>query len=130
MKKPLLILLFLLSAEIAKAQDSITTLKGLAADTALFTVVDEEPRIPRNFGEYLLKNLQTDSAHKTSGVVVLKFVVEKDGSLSNIRVIKSLSPYWDNKAVQILRNSPKWFPGSQGGKIVRCLYNFPIRLAN
>ena len=130
MKKPLLILLFLLSAGIAKAQDSITTLKGLAADTALFAVVDEEPRTPRNFGEYLLKSMQTDSAHRTSGVVVLKFVVEKDGSLSNIRVIKSLSPYWDNKVIQILKNSPKWFPGSQNGKIVRCLYNFPFRLAN
>ncbi|WP_183574689.1 energy transducer TonB [Mucilaginibacter sp. X5P1] len=130
MKKPLFVILLLIVAGIAKAQDSITTLKGLAADTALFTVVDEEPKTPRNFGEYLLKSVQTDTAHKTSGLIVLKFVVEKDGSLSNIRVIKNLSPYWDNEAIRILKNSPKWFPGSQNGKIVRCLYNFPIRLAN
>ena len=130
MKIPLLILLFLLSAGIAKSQDSITTLKGLAADTALFAVADVEPKAPRNFGEYLLKNMQTDSAHKTSGLIVLNFVVEKDGSLSRIRVVRSLSPYWDNKAIQIMKNSPKWFPGSQNGKIVRCTYNFPIRLAN
>jgi len=91
MKKPLLILFMILSAYIAKAQDVITTLKGVAADTAIFTVVDINPKMPRDFGQYLFKCMQANSMHKTKGAMLLTFIVEKDGSLSNIKVIKKLS---------------------------------------
>ena len=60
------------------------------------------------------------------GKVYLQFVIEKDGSLSNIKVIRSVDPEIDNEAIRVLVQSPKWSPGKQQGRPVRVNYIFPI----
>lgn len=60
------------------------------------------------------------------GKVYIQFVIEKDGSLSNIKVIRSVDPEIDKEAIRVLEQSPKWTPGKQQGRPVRVNYIFPI----
>lgn len=61
------------------------------------------------------------------GHLVVSFIVEKDGSLSNIEVIKNLDPSCDYEATRVVKMSPKWNPGKQNGQPVRVRYTFPIK---
>ncbi len=61
------------------------------------------------------------------GTVLVEFVVERDGSVSNARVIVSQHPELDNEAIRVVKKMPKWKPGKQMGKAVRCYFNLPIR---
>ena len=61
-----------------------------------------------------------------SGKVYISFVVEKDGSLTDIKVVRPLGSGTDEEAVRVLKNSPKWKPGIQNGRPVRVAYTMPI----
>ena len=61
------------------------------------------------------------------GTVLLEFVVEKDGSISNAKPLVSLYPECDAEAIRIVNKMPKWKPAKQNGKPVRCYFNLPIR---
>lgn len=115
----------------AKAQKS-DTLKGLEADTLVFITVEHEPEFPggvKGFNKFLYKNLKWPDKTGTidvQGKVFIMFVVEKDGTLSNIHVIRGLYPEFDTEAIRVMRLSPKWKPGTQNGHVVRVYYNMPI----
>ncbi len=78
---------------------------------------------------YLSHNIKypTDARRNNiQGMVVLAFVVEKDGSISDIVVSKSVSPSIDQEAIRVLKKMPKWVPGRQFGRPVRTSYSVPI----
>jgi len=60
-------------------------------------------------------------------MVALSFVIEKDGTLSNIRIIKSVHPLLDDEALRVMRLMPAWIPGKQDGENVRMQFNMPIK---
>jgi len=60
------------------------------------------------------------------GRVVCTFVVEKDGSITNVRVSRGVDPSLDKEAVRVIQNMPKWEPGMQNGKPVRVRYTLPV----
>src|ERR1700750_670630 len=98
--------------------------KGQQADTSIYTGIEREPAPEMSMSKYL-KGIQAnikypDSAanKRIEGKVVLTFVVEKDGSLSDIQVLRGVSPDIDAEAVRVLKNAPKWKPGKQHGKLV------------
>ena len=81
------------------------------------------------FYAYLGKTLNYPSQAKRQGVsgkVFVEFVVDKDGSLSNIRVMKGIGAGCDEEAVRVIKNSPHWKPGKQRGKAVRVRMVVPI----
>lgn len=63
------------------------------------------------------------------GRVVVSFIVEKDGSLSNIKAMQSVSPDMDAEAIKVVKNSPKWIPGTQFGRPVRANFIVPINFS-
>lgn len=67
--------------------------------------------------------------NNVQGKVFLSFVVEMDGSLTNIKVERRLGSGTDEEAVRVLEESPKWIPGMQNGRPVRVKYNIPISFA-
>jgi len=80
-------------------------------------------------GEYLSANLHyPDSAryHNIEGRVVIKFVVNEDGSISDAVVIKGIDKYCDEEALRVVRNMPPWKPGYQNGKYVKVYFSLPI----
>ena len=60
------------------------------------------------------------------GLVIVSFVVEKDGSISGAKVKRSVDPSLDKEALRIIRSMPRWTPGKQGGKPVRVKYTVPV----
>ncbi|MFA6086199.1 energy transducer TonB [Mucilaginibacter sp.] len=66
---------------------------------------------------------------KTEGRVIITFVVETDGTLTDIRVVRSLSVDTDAEAIRIIKLSPKWKPGNQHGQLVRVQYAMPIKFS-
>ncbi|WP_306353980.1 energy transducer TonB [Flavobacterium sp. '19STA2R22 D10 B1'] len=79
------------------------------------------------FYAYVAKNFKTpEVSSDLKGRVIVNFVVEKDGSLSDINVIRDLGFGTGKEAIRILKASPKWNPGIQNGRPVRVLYSLPI----
>ena len=60
------------------------------------------------------------------GRVVVRFVVEKDGHISDVTVLRSVEPSLDKEAVRVVKNMPRWTPGKQGGKPVRVRFTVPV----
>ena len=60
------------------------------------------------------------------GRVVTTFVVERDGSISDVKVIKSVDPSLDKEAVRVVKSMPKWNPGKQNGAAVRVKFTLPV----
>ncbi|SDP87185.1 outer membrane transport energization protein TonB [Mucilaginibacter sp. OK268] len=98
----------------------------------VFTSVEKVPEFPGGveaFGQFLGKSIKYPKADREKGVqgrVIITFVVEKDGSLSGLKVLKGVSKTIDAEAVRVLKLSPKWKPGIEGHKKVRVQYTVPI----
>lgn len=103
----------------------------IKTDTIL-TFVDEEPIFPG--GDYEMKKFisnnivypQDDIYLNIQGRVVVKFAVEKDGSISNISIIRSLSVNCDKSAIELIKKMPNWKPGKINGNPVRVWCTIPI----
>lgn len=79
--------------------------------------------------EYLTKNLKYPAkaaAANEEGRVVVKFVVEADGSIGETEIIRSASPSLDAEAVRLIKSMPRWTPGKINGQAVACTYTLPI----
>lgn len=117
-----------------------TTIEGpvskadtMKADNSLvFTSVEQVPEFPGGitaFGQFLAKNIRypADSRKKgNQGRVIITFVVEKDGALSNVRIARGVAPDIDAEALRVMKQSPNWKPGIQNGHPVRVAYTVPI----
>lgn len=98
-----------------------------------FAIVDKMPSFPGGIGalmQYLTEKIKYPEEAKKmhlQGRVFLQFIVEADGSITHIRVLRGVSPSLDAEAVKVIRNMPRWIPGSQRGKPVRVRFNLPIK---
>ena len=98
----------------------------------VFNVVEDMPQFPggaTKLFEYLAQNVNYPTeAEKANiqGRVIATFVVEKDGSISNAEVVKSVAPSLDAEALRVINAMPNWIPGKQNGKEVRVKYTVPI----
>jgi len=80
--------------------------------------------------EFLRANLKYPEVARNnniSGQVFLEFVVERDGSISGVKVIVGVYPELDQEAMRVVKMMPRWKPGKQMGKAVRCFFNIPVR---
>jgi protein TonB len=131
MKKTLITFSMVAAFAVAKAQTS-DTLKGLRADTLIFVAVQQPPTFPGGMGkwlEYVKRNLnypEKDKAEGFAGKVFVTFVIEKDGSVSNPRVVRGIGGACDVEARRLVKDSPKWNPGMQNEKAVRVQYTTMI----
>ena len=101
-------------------------------ETKVFDVVEEMPQFPGGpsaLMQYLSSNIKYPVVAEENGVqgrVVCTFVVERDGSITDVRVIKSVDPSLDKEAVRVVKSMPKWIPGKQNGSAVRVKYTVPV----
>ncbi|MFY0483219.1 energy transducer TonB [Flavobacterium sp. PLA-1-15] len=94
--------------------------------------VEVKPEYPDGNGvyiKYISENYNPPADSPEDLNVFAKFVVEKNGSLSDIQIIRSPSPLVEKEVIRILKNSKRWKPGIQNGKPVRTLYTLPIHFA-
>lgn len=77
------------------------------------------------WSKFLQRNMRYPDTD-AQGRVIVSFIVERDGSLTDIKVMRGVSPELDNEALRVLKMAPKWKPGLQAGKPVRVQFNIPI----
>ncbi|HPU47465.1 MAG TPA: TonB family protein [Bacteroidales bacterium] len=98
----------------------------------IFTFVEEYPEFPggdRALREFILNNIQYPEVARRSdiiGTVYVQFVVEKDGSISDVKVVRGIGGGCDEEAVRVVKSMPKWEPGKQRGVPVRVYFTLPI----
>ncbi|MBR4560755.1 MAG: TonB family protein [Bacteroidales bacterium] len=98
----------------------------------IFQIVEEMPAYPggdAKLMEYVAKNIKYPQIARETGIqgrVFVGFVVEPDGSVSNVKVLRGIGGGCDEEAMRVVKSMPKWKPGKQRGKAVRVSYMLPV----
>ena len=98
----------------------------------IFQVVEEMPEFPGGMGEcmkFLGKNIKYPTISQENGVqgrVIVQFVVNRDGSIVDVKVVRSADEHLSEEAVRVVKLMPKWKPARQGNKTVRSRFNLPV----
>lgn len=106
--------------------------KHVVEETKIFTVVEQMPLFPGGDAAlmgYLRDNIHYPTVAAENGVqgrVVVGFVVERDGSITDVNVLRSVDPSLDREAMRVVKSMPKWTPGKQNGSTVRVKYQVPV----
>ena len=104
-------------------------------EAQIFQVVEDMPAFPGNVTKWISKNVKYPVLAMENGIqgkVFVQFVIEKDGSITDVKVSRGVDASLDKEAVRVVKAMPKWKPGKQRGKPVRVSYTLPIffQLAN
>lgn len=103
------------------------------ADDHIFEYLEEMPEFPGGAGEmmkWLNKNMvypPIAAENNIQGRVMVSFVVEPDGSISNVNIARGVDPNLDKEAMRVVSKMPKWKPGMQTGKPVRARFTLPVQ---
>lgn len=102
-------------------------------DVIPFAIVEDKPMFQgkdaNEFTKWVYNNIVYPEIAKENGVqgrVTLQFEIGKDGTVTNVKVLRGVDSSLDKEAVRVVSNSPKWTPGKQRGKAVKVKYNFPV----
>lgn len=97
-----------------------------------FAVIEDKPVFPGGDAE-LLKYLATETQYPViarengiEGKVFVSFVIDKDGSVTDVKILRGVDPYLDKEAMRVVRSMPNWKPGKQRGKSVKVQYQLPL----
>jgi protein TonB len=112
----------------------------------IFKVVEDMPRYPgcedisdkderkmcaqQKMLEFIYKNIKYPAIARENGIegtVVVSFVVEKDGSITDARVVRDIGAQCGDEALRVVNDMPKWVPGKQRGRAVRVQFNLPVK---
>ena len=110
---------------------SITETQAQGKDK-VYDIVEVMPQYPGGMPElmqYLAKNIKYPIQAQKKGIegrVTVRFIVEKDGSISNVTVVRHIHPLLDKEAVRVIKAMPKWSPGMLNRKPVRVKFNIPV----
>ena len=111
------------------ADNGIVAVEEVVEEEEIFQIV-EDPAGFDGLNKYLADNIQYPRISRdndSQGKVFVRFVVNADGSVQNVQVLKSSGDkYLDDEAVRVVSNMPKWKPGRQAGKAVRCWFTLPV----
>ncbi len=120
--------------EVLKAKQMLATeiVKPKVEENKVFEYVEQMPSFPGGMAalmQYLSKNIKYPPVAEEmniQGRVICTFVVERDGSVSDIRIAKSVDPSLDKEAIRVVSAMPRWIPGRQNGQNVRVKYTLPV----
>jgi protein TonB len=129
MKRLALLLSAIFLTNIAFCQEEVK----VSDDEAIFFVVEVQPEFPGGMDSmyaFIQKNLIYPEKAKAEGIegrVFITFTIEKDGSVSNVKILRGIGGGCDEAAKEVIEKMPKWKPGTQRGKPVRVQFNLPIK---
>jgi protein TonB len=129
MKRLALLLSAIFLTNIAFCQEEVK----VSDDEAIFFVVEVQPEFPGGMDSmyaFIQKNLIYPEKAKAEGIegrVFITFTIEKDGSVSNVKILRGIGGGCDEAAKEVVEKMPKWKPGTQRGKPVRVQFNLPIK---
>lgn len=118
--------------EVLKLKETVAQPEPKPEPEKIFEVVEQMPSFPggdKALMDFLQNNVKYPVVAQENGVqgrVVISFVVEKDGSITDVRVVRSVDPSLDKEAARVVKSMPRWIPGKQNGAAVRVKYNVPV----
>ena len=118
--------------EVLKAKEVIATEPIRPNPKKVYDVVEQMPSFPggmKAMMDYLAKNIRYPAKavkNKIQGRVIVQFIVDEKGNLSDIKVVKSAEPSLNAEAVRVVKSMPRWNPGMQNGKAVKVRYTLPV----
>ena len=98
-------------------------------ENKVFDIAEQMPSFKGNVNQWLAQNLSYPAVAAENGIqgrVIVNFVVEKDGSISNVQVVRSVDPALDREAVNTVKRMPKWNPGMNNGQPARVKFTLPV----
>lgn len=98
-------------------------------ENKVFDIAEQMPSFKGNVNQWLSQNLTYPAVAAENGIqgrVIVNFVVEKDGSISNVQVVRSVDPALDREAVNVVKRMPKWNPGMNNGQPARVKFTLPV----
>ena len=132
----LILLVIVIAPASANAQDkrgkTTQTRKDTTTDDKVYEVCEQMPIFEGGDAallKYLRENLKYPDKTKDRGVqgrLVIGFIVEKDGSLTDVKVLRHVDIALDAEALRVVKGMPKWIPGCQDEQLVRVRYNVPV----
>lgn len=120
------------SGEVLKLKEAVAQPEPKPEVEKVFDVVEQMPSFPGGpsaLMEWLSNNVKYPVVAQENGVqgrVVVSFVVERDGSITDVKVVRGVDPSLDREASRVVRAMPRWIPGKQNGSAVRVKYNVPV----
>lgn len=129
-KHSLLVITFLLGFNVFCAAQKNTEGLPETLKTQVSRTQAEFPGGPEKLKRYFEKNTRyARKEDKTNhmGIVYVTFIVEKDGSLDSVKLLQTLTEYYDQEALRLVKAMPKWKPATFEGQPVRTQFNFPIK---
>ncbi len=118
--------------EVLKAKEVIADEKPKEEETKVFDVVEQMPEFPGGAAalmQWINSNIKYPAVAEENGIqgrVICTFVVERDGSVTEVKVARSVDAALDREAVRVLQKMPRWNPGKQNGSAVRVKYTVPV----
>lgn len=118
--------------EVLKLKEAVAQPEPKPEVEKVFDVVEQMPSFPGGpsaLMEWLSNNVKYPVVAQENGVqgrVVVSFVVERDGSITDVKVVRGVDPSLDKEASRVVRAMPRWIPGKQNGSAVRVKYNVPV----
>lgn len=97
-----------------------------------YCIVEMMPQYPGGLAamlKYIRENIKYPEQamkERIQGRVTVSFIIEKDGSISDVKAVRSVHPLLDKEAVRMVKSMPKWSPGKNNGKPVRVRFNLPV----
>ncbi|MBD1365860.1 energy transducer TonB [Mucilaginibacter sp. ZT4R22] len=129
--KALLTFTVLIIVAVANAQPKQPKIN--VKDTIVYTAVEQQPQFGNDevaFNKYLMKNVRyvppDGVGHNTEGRFIASFVVEKDGTISHIKILRNWDSATGKEFVKAIQRSPKWRPGIQNGYLVRTKFSISM----
>src|SRR5690606_29104921 len=122
----------IIAPEAISAPGKGEVIEAAPVEEQIFTAVEQNPEFPGGPAEmykYLSKNIRYPGAASRANIqgrVFLQFVVNTDGSITDVEVVKGVGFGCDEEAVRVVKSMPKWKPGRQSGRAVRVKYTLPV----
>lgn len=120
------------NGEVLKIKEAVAQPEPKPEVEKVFDVVEQMPSFPGGPSallEWLSNNVKYPVVAQENGVqgrVVVSFVVERDGSITDVKVVRGVDPSLDKEASRVVKAMPRWIPGKQNGSAVRVKYNVPV----
>ena len=126
--KNILLIALLFFSSLGFSQDQTQQLEEKIYELSELDLKPEYSKGIEAFYKFIAKNFNIPEEEGLKGKIIISFVIENDGSLSNMKVLQDVGFDTGDEAIRVLKMSEKWKPGQKDGKTVRVLYSFPITI--
>ena len=119
--------------EAVEVVETIEVVEVAQSDDRVFEIVEQRPEFPGGHAammQWLGENIQYPAeaiAQGVQGTVLVQYIIERDGSISDARVVRAVNPYLDAEALRAVQAMPEWRPGKQDGETVRVRFTLPVQ---